>query len=169
MKRNKHRNFSLIISVVLLAFSSLIFSQDTIKVVSYNLLNYPNNYTQRDQNFRTVMDSINPNIIVVQEILSFTGVNLFLNNVLNHDGTEYNAGDFINGPDTDNAIFYRDSDFMFISNNPISTSLRDISEFELVHLQTNDTLIIYSVHLKASQSDAQRRAEEVESLRAVTD
>ena len=102
---------------------------------------------------------------------SQAGVNGFLNNVLNVVTSGYAAGSFIDGPDTDNAIFYKTNSFTFLANNPIATSLRDISEFVLRENISGDTLRIYSVHLKASEGTAneQQRLAEVTLLRNVTD
>jgi len=156
-----------ILSVTLLLFS-FSFPQQEITLMSYNILNYPGNDTTiRNQYFRTVISSVNPDIIVVQEIQSQQGVDGFKSNVLLN---QYEAGTFINGPDTDNAIFYKTDKFEFLSNLPIQTALRDISQFTLVHNPTNDTLIIYSVHLKASEGSANelQRTAEIDSLRKVT-
>ncbi|MEJ2103323.1 MAG: T9SS type A sorting domain-containing protein [Ignavibacteriaceae bacterium] len=141
---------------------------EIVRILTYNLLNYPDNYNIRDQYYKKVIDEINPDIVVVQEITSQTGVNIFTSDVL---GTSFAAGTFINGPDTDNAIFYKYSSFTFISNVAISTSLRNISQFTLYNNLTLDTLIIYSVHLKASDgsSNEQQRLNEVTTLRNATD
>jgi len=149
---------------------SLVFAQNQATIMTYNILNY-NTATDRNAYFRTVTASTNPDILVVQEILSINGVNNFLNNVLNYAGSEYSAGTFIDGTDTDNAIFYKQALFSFISNTPIHTALRDINEFKLVYSSTNDTLRIYSVHLKASTGtqNEQQRLAEVNLLRQVTD
>jgi len=142
-----------------------------VKIVSYNLLGYPgSDTTTRNPYFRTVISSLNPDILVVQEITSQSGVDGYLNNVMNVDRTDYSAGTFINGPDTDNGIYFRNDIFLFLSNTPVKTALRDINEFKLVHILTKDTLRIYSVHLKASTGSANEllRAAEVDSLRKVT-
>jgi endonuclease/exonuclease/phosphatase family metal-dependent hydrolase len=134
-------------------------------------MNYPDvDTTARNPYFRTIFTSIQPDILVIQEVTSLAGVNGFLSNVLNKAATGYSAGVFINGPDTDNAIFFKNSIFSFISNTPINTSLRNISEFKLRHIATGDTLIIYAVHLKANQTsvDSLARANEVDSLRKRT-
>ncbi|MDP2363783.1 MAG: endonuclease/exonuclease/phosphatase family protein, partial [Ignavibacteria bacterium] len=139
--------------------------------MSYNLLNYPgSDTTLRNPEFRTVLSNIQPDILVVQEMTSQAGVNGFLNNVLNSISSGYASGLFLDGPDTDNAIFFKSSIFTFISNVPILTALRDINEFKLVHNLTGDTLRIYSLHLKASATaaDEQKRAAEVDSLRKRT-
>jgi len=156
--------------VLLLLNQNLIYAQqhEIVRIATYNILNYPNSYTQRNASFVTVLNEVEPDILVVQEITSQFGVDEFRSGVL---GDEYVAGLFINGDDTDNAIFFKDSLFTFISNVPISTELRDISQFTLVHNFSGDTLIIYSVHLKASDgsTNEQRRLAEVTVLRNVTD
>ena len=142
-----------------------------VKIVSYNLLGYPGSDTAtRNPYFRTVINSLNPDILVVQEITSQSGINGYLNNVMNVGRNDYDAGTFIDGPDTDNGIYFRNDKFIFLSNTPVKTALRDISEFKLVHILTKDTLLIYSVHLKASTGSANEllRAAEVDSLRKVT-
>jgi endonuclease/exonuclease/phosphatase family metal-dependent hydrolase len=143
-------------------------SGSAVKIVTYNLLNYPNSYTTRNPEFSKVIDDINPDVIVVQEILSQFAVNTFLSGVL---GPKYKAGPFIDGDDTDNAIFYKDSLLTIIDNRNIPTALRDISEYTLVHNFSADTVIIYSVHLKASDgsTNEQKRLAEVTILRNVTD
>jgi endonuclease/exonuclease/phosphatase family metal-dependent hydrolase len=140
--------------------------------MSYNLLNYPGTDAAiRNPYFRTVIRNSNPDILVVQEMQSQAGMNGFLSNVLNASGNNYSAGTFIDGPDTDNGIFFRTSKFIFISSTPIRTALRDISEFKVIHINyPADTLHIFSVHLKASEGTANEnlRAAEADSLRKVT-
>lgn len=153
-----------------LLLTSVSYAQ--VKIVSYNLLGYPgNDTTTRNPYFRTVISSLNPDILVVQEMTSQAGINAYLNNVMNVGRNDFEAGTFINGPDTDNGIYFRNNIFIFLSNTPIKTALRDINEFKLVHVITKDTLRIYSVHLKASSGSANEllRAAEVDSLRKVTD
>ncbi len=137
--------------------------------MTYNLLNYPGSDTNiRNPYFRTVISSINPDILVVNEITSLTGVNTFLANVLNNSSATYSAGFFINGFDTDNALFFKTSKFNFIFNTAIHTQLRDINEFKIKDKIYGDTLRIYAVHLKANGSDSLQRASEVDSLRKRT-
>jgi len=160
--------------LILFILSSFYFgivgqNSSRIKLVTYNLLNYPLGYNTRNSEFKKVMDDIGPDIVVVQEITSLFGVNAFLNEVL--DPSIFAAGPFLPGPDTESAIFYKDSLISLISHITIPTVLRDISEFTLYHNFTLDTLIIYSVHLKASDgyTNEQQRLAEVNVLRNVTD
>jgi len=163
------KKFTQILFLSLLLFVNISYSQ--VKICTYNLLDYPGtDSTIRNPYFRTVISSINPDILVVQEMTSQGGVNGFLNGVMNYNGNVYSAGVFIDGPDTDNEIYYKTSMFVFLSNTPIQTDLRNISEFKIVHIATHDTLRIYSVHLKASEGSSNElaRAAEVDSLRKKT-
>jgi len=159
--------------IVFLLFIIVIaaFGQDTAKIMAYNLLNSDYTDTSRYPYYRTVLQSSNPDILVVEEILSQNAVNYFRDRVLNSVGIgNYSAGVFINGFDSDNAIFFKSAKYSFISNTPIHTELRDINEFKIVHILTGDTLRLYAVHLKANNTaaDQQQRAREVDSLRKVT-
>ena len=162
------------VSVIFVLVQNVCFSQDTSKIMSYNLLNYGANSSDtviRHPYYRTVVQSVNPDLLVVEEILSQNAVNIFLNKVLNLAGAgTFQAGTFIDGFDSDNAVFYKSSKFVFISNTPIHTELRDINEFKLYHITSGDTIRLYAVHLKAGNTSADRlkRAAEVDSLRKVT-
>ncbi len=145
------------------------YSQTEHTIMSYNILNYPfTDTTARNLHFRTIFENIQPDILVVQEIVSQASVDSFLTKILNKSASGYAAGTFINGPDLDRALYYKSNDFTFISNSPIHTSLRDINEFRLRHNITGDTLIIFAVHLKANVEDSLTRAAEVDSLRKRT-
>jgi len=149
-----------------------IFPQVTAKIMTYNILNYPGSTgPQRNPLFRTVISSVDPDILVVGELGSTANFETFRDSVMKKISTDYNAGTFIDGPDTDHGIFFKSSKFTFLSNTPIPTELRDISQFIVVANMTHDTLIIYAVHLKSSTGSANeaQRAREVDSLRKVTD
>ena len=159
-------------AIIFVSSCFLSFPQEQYTIMSYNLLNYPGSTSAiRNPYFRTIIENTLPDILVVQEMLSQTGVDGFLNNVLNSASSGYAAGEFIDGPDTDNAIFFKSSSFTLLANNVIPTTLRDINEFVLKESITNDTIRIYSVHLKAgtASSDESQRLAEVTALRNVTD
>ncbi len=56
--------------IVTLAQVKQIFAQDTLKVMYYNILNYPGSTPERIVYFRTVNQYINADVILVNEILS---------------------------------------------------------------------------------------------------
>ena len=159
-------------AVVLFLVSANCFAQDTIKIMAWNLLGYKNSPSNREQYYRKVIKYANPDIITVSEIDGQATVNGFLANVMNYyTPGEYAAGTYINGFDTDNAIFYRVSKFQFLVNQPIATPLgRDVNDFVVRHIVSNQYINILGCHLKASNTaaDAIRRANEVQAVRNVT-
>ncbi len=162
------KKITLALFCALTIFGQFSYSQHKLRVAAYNLLNY-SDYSNdaRNQSFQTVINTMKPDVLAVEEIKSLSAVNQFLTNVM---GSKYKAGTFIDGPDTDNALFYSDSLFNFISNQRIPTPLRDINQFTLSHKFTGDTLIIFVVHLKASEgsTNEQERLAEATILRNVT-
>lgn len=158
--------------LVSLVFICVTFAQNQHTIMTYNVLNLTLGDTLvRNPYFRTIFSNVQPDILVCQEMTSQTGVNGFLVRVLNRVSSGYSAGTFINGTDdTENAIYFKNSLFTFLSNIPIKTALRDINEFRLRYNATGDTIIIYSVHLKSSDTsaDSLKRAAEVDSLRKRT-
>jgi len=168
--KNKLTLFVLAVLFCNTFYNSDSYSQDTAKIMGYNLLNYNTN-EDRNVYFKKTMAYTSPDVLGVCEIISQAGVDEFLSNVLNADSAGlYSAGTFIDGPDTDNAIFYKTSKFTFISNVPVVTTLRNISLFTLKHILSNDTIRIFVCHLKAStgsDNEAQRLSE-VNAVRTVT-
>lgn len=127
-----------------------LLAQDTLRIMTYNLLKYPDHASTRNEHFARVIESINPDIIVCPEMKSQSGVNQFLSSNLNNEYTAYPFQDE-NGFDTDNALFYKDSLIKVVNYRGITASPRKISEYTFVHRTTSDTLIVFGVHLKASQ------------------
>ncbi len=165
----------MMISFLFLIFSGNIFSQDNyaVKLMSWNILNFPNSTPTVDSalrcpEYRKVIQFENPDIMVTMENTSANGAGWYLTNVMNSGIYHYSQGTFINGYDSDNAIYYRDSLFQFLSNVPIHTALRDISHYQLKCIPTGDTIHIFAVHLKASTGFEINRRDEVAQLRAVT-
>jgi len=140
-----------------------------VRIMTYNILNYTSGRTAE---FQTVIEDSAPEVIFVEEILSSTGVNNFLNTVLNViEPGEWAAGPFVNGPDTDNAVFYKPALVEVTNHFVISTTLRDIDEWTIRPAGTTEVgndLRVYVVHLKASQgsSNVTRRLQEVTAMRA---
>ncbi len=140
--------------------------------MAYNILNYPGSDSAiRNPYLHTTISAIDPDIMTTEENNGGNGgVAGFLQNVLNVNGQVYSAGTFIDGYDSDNALYYKTSKFTFVSNVVIYTALRNINEFTVVYNASGDTLRIYCVHLKASNGAAEeaQRAVEVDHLRART-
>ena len=161
--------------IAVILFAGSLVAQDTVRVMTYNLLQYFSAPDSRDPYFRTVIQATKPDLLVVEEISDPSSVAGFLTNVLNYGGTdEYGAGSFIESPNGagwggSNELFYRKSKFSFIDNQAISTELRDINQFTVQH-SSGRNLLVYAVHLKASNTaeDSAQRSREIENLMTVT-
>ena len=138
-----------------------------LRICTYNVLNFPGSTgSSREDDFRAVINEIDPDVLVVQEMLSSSGQSQFLNNVMNYGqpGT-YAVAPFIDGYDTDNSMYYKVATVDFLSQTAISTALRDINEYVLRpdgYSSSGAEFRIYSAHLKAgtgTDDKAKRLAE----------
>lgn len=159
-----------IIAISCCIFTSASYSQtDTLTIVTYNILNYPgSDATIRNPFFRPVIHSMKPDVLIVQEMLSQTGVTTFLNEVMNkYQPGLYSTVTFNDGDDTDNSFYYRSDKVTYIGAQYINTALRQIAEYTFRHTNSGEVIKIYSLHLKASATtdDENKRLAEVTILR----
>lgn len=143
---------------------------DTLRIMDYNLLNYPGSTAStRNPYFRAVLHSSKPDVIVVEEMTSQTGVDTFLNNVLNY----YQSGLYSTipfhhqGTDTDPHIFYKSSEVTFLSASyfMMEDNLRPVGVYMVKDNATGDTMRLYAVHLKASEGYESNRLAEATAIR----
>ena len=153
----------------LIAFSVLAGSGDTLRIASYNVLNFPgSDVAARVPYFRMVVQTMKPDILVVQEMTSQSGMDTFLNSVLNvYQPGRYATVPFHDGPDTDNGLFFNPDKASLVNASYIQNSPRHVAEYVLHITGTQDTLRIYSLHLKASSGSTyeQQRLTEATTLR----
>jgi len=143
-----------------------------MRVMTYNLLNYDND-DSRENDYRNIIEYAEPNLIVAQEVNGTDGYDHFLSDVLNTlNPGAWEAAPFTNqSAQQDIALYYQPEYFSFISTSTINTAsssgLRDVVEFEMVHLSSDIEFKVYGVHLKASSGDdnAAQRLEETTILR----
>ncbi len=145
-------------SLLLILVQGNIQSQDTARIMYYNILNYPGSTPERVSYFRTINQFVKPDILLVNELWSDDGAMTLLNQGLNVFGEDrFDKAIFTNGPDSDNMLFYDSTLFTFYSQDTIQTALRLINEYVLYYkspdlAQNPDTvfLYLYEAHLKAS-------------------
>jgi endonuclease/exonuclease/phosphatase family metal-dependent hydrolase len=158
-----------------LFFSVISFSQttDTIRVMSYNLLKFPDVNAGRIADLKIVLQEALPDILVVCEITSSSGANAVQSDALNENGiTHYEKASYVSGPDTENMLYYNSDKLALKEQNVISTNLRDINEYVLYYLSddiasTSDTtfFFVYACHLKASQGEEAERNSEALAMK----
>lgn len=160
----------LLFNLLMLAGLMLRSQTDNLRVMSYNLLDYPfSGDPGREQYFRTVNQYLDADVILVTELKSSTGATTLLNNALNVYGvTYYQKAVYYTGDYSENLIYYNSEKLALYSQDVITTSLRDINEYVLYYKadnlgSTSDTIFFYfyMAHLKASQGYESDRLAEV--------
>ncbi|MBM3404074.1 MAG: hypothetical protein FJY10_04200 [Bacteroidetes bacterium] len=144
----------ILVTILLIAgFTYSLFSQDTLKMMVYNVLAYSPSNPANTANFKKIFNYYRPDILVVVEINNVTECNHILTYVINQGGANnYARAQYINGPDSDNMVFFNLQKVNLKSQDTIQTSLRNISRYRLyVNTTTTDTtyLDLYAAHLKA--------------------
>ena len=152
-------------------------AQDTLTVLSYNILNYPTSNPTKADTLKPIIKYLQPDIFMITELNSSAGATTILNDALNVDGvTYYQKANYFNGPVTDNMLYYNANKLSLYSQHEITTTLRNISEYVLYYngsalTAASDTVFIYCymAHLKASQGYEQQRNQEVVLLKNYMD
>src|SRR5687767_3187630 len=106
---------------------------EALRIVNYNLLNWSGSSgVGRVPYMRQIMRGTVPDLVVSQEMIDSAGVNLFRDQVLNaSEPGQWASAPFTNGPDTDNALFYRTSEFTFLDKVEVPTALRNGTRYHL--------------------------------------
>lgn len=136
-----------LIIIGFLLYGFQLFSQsDTVRIMYYNILNFPGSTQGRYAYFRTTNQYVQADLILVNEILNDAGAIILLQDALNVYGiTHYQKASFTNGSDSDNMLFYNNEKFTLYSQYAIETDLRLINEYILYYNSynleiTNDTI-----------------------------
>jgi hypothetical protein len=151
-------------------------SVDTLNVVTYNLLNFPNGgvYSlggacsvqelgpKRWDTLRYILDEIKPDILIVQELQTKAGADSILAKSLNVNGvTKYAMAPYIPNRSTanvnyNNELFYNTDKLVLQQTNTLGTSIRDCGQYILyckdpkLNIHQDTTFIdMYSIHTKA--------------------
>jgi endonuclease/exonuclease/phosphatase family metal-dependent hydrolase len=156
------------------AFIAKIDSSEGIRIVSWNILDYPDsNEEPREEYFRSLLKQLDPDILVVQEMASAGGVDQFLKEVLNQKKPKlYKTAQFFDGPDTDNALFYKKAKIGLISCQQIPTSFRDVTEYKMKIKKgegKGTKFKVYSVHFSEGAGAKKKRENEALTLRTYLD
>lgn len=148
--------------LVLLA-SVVLWSQDTARIMFYNLLDFPEAPpTTRVFILKDILEETKPDVFMVAELQDSVGADLILDSVLNATSDVYASAPFVfntSGNGTIQQLLYFNTEkFSLELTDVIQTSLRDINRYQLKakteHSDTDPILIEFFVaHFKASQGD----------------
>ena len=143
-----------------------------VRVMTYNLLNFSDD-DNREMHYMSILESVLPDLIVVQEVVGQTGFTHFQSDVLDvFQSGQWSSAPFINqSAQQDIALFFKHDIFSFVSTGAVATAqssgTRDVIEWSMVHDMSELEFNIYGVHFKASSgsSNAQQRLAEATILR----
>lgn len=184
--------YALLVFSMVLGMTAAVAQTVPVRIVSYNLLNFPNgrtdcgsgnvNLPNRSDSLRKIMQYLKPDIFVGCEIQTEAGCDSVLNRALNVFGTtHYQRAQWVNnsfGGDLQNMLFYNSAKLTLKEQRIVQTSPRDISHYILyvndnTLPQHHDTCFIevFMCHLKAgsASSDLSDRAAQTQLLRSVLD
>jgi hypothetical protein len=156
---------------------------DTISIVSYNVLNFPEGrddcggntvVPNRQDTLRKVLQYLSPDIFVACEVQTTAGANTILDNSLNvYGANNFAMANFIEDGFLNNSMYYNSDKLTLKSQDRIETTPRAIDHYVLYANDPNlgvyyDTTFIevYMSHLKAGSgsSNEQTRAAQTQML-----
>ncbi|MCH7763619.1 MAG: lamin tail domain-containing protein [Candidatus Marinimicrobia bacterium] len=159
----------------LLLFLSQCMAQSNHTFMTYNLLNYQDD-NNREVDYITIIEYVEPDIIIAEEVIGQRGYDHFLSDVLDIvEADAWSGASFINqSAGIDIALYYRHDVFSFVSTSLVNTApsgLRDVVEWVMEHNESGVRFNVYGVHLKAGtgNDDALQRLAEVTILRDYLD
>jgi endonuclease/exonuclease/phosphatase family metal-dependent hydrolase len=168
-----------LIFFLLVIYGTSIFAQSDIKIMSYNLLNYPEGeMVNRIDTLSKILNFYEPDLLLVQELKSEQGLQIIAQE-LNALFGAYKAGTYV--PQISNPanswrlqqnLIFNEAVFELVSEEAIETPYRDVNYFQLRILEedgtpSTDLLHAYVTHLKSSQgsTNEQLRLSMVEVLK----
>ena len=157
--------------ILIIIITNFIYASNA-RIMTYNILNYQDD-NNREDDYIEIIDFVDPDILMIQEIISQTGFTNFKSDVLDVvEPGAWTGATFTNqSAQQDIALFYKHDDFSFLSTTTINTAsssgLRDVVEFVMIHDPSGIEFNIYGVHFKASSgaSNASQRLNEATVLR----
>jgi hypothetical protein len=167
---------SLLLGITLVLSVQGAQAQDTIKFMTYNILNYPDINTSRIAYLKTIVQHIKPDVFLVNEITQPVGATNIISQALNQNGiTYYDKALYVQSSDDENMLFYNTQKLGLVGQNTITTSLRNFNEYILYYKEPGmdaqtDTVYfyVYAAHLKAGNtaSDIAQRGSETAILKS---
>ena len=154
--------FIIYVALAVLSFNS--FAQETINVMFYNLLNFPEATPGgRSVILRNIFTDFKPDLFLICELQNERGADEILNISLNYNTDNYSRAEFVANQSGSNSLqqllYYRNEKFLLESSEILLTPLRDINKYVL-KLNTIDQasdpilIYIYVAHLKSSQGSS---------------
>jgi len=162
-------------AILFSSYCSYLLSQDTVRVMQYNILNYGvynsyctslnNNINTKNAAIRAIAGYVKPDIIAVNEISQWSAFHIqLMDSALNVNGINfYKKVPHTNnaGSDIINMLYYNSNKLSFHSMAVLQTYVRDVNLYKLYYnspltLEQGDTAFIICIqaHLKAGSNES---------------
>ena len=152
-------------------FANALFSQENIKMMFYNVLNYPlQEPASRIQDLGVVIDDYRPDVFMICELNNEEGANNILNvmQALNADYKravfQLNTSDdnLADQNDLQNMLYYDSSKFILENQFIVTTTYRDFNHYVLklktANIETDPKYLdVFITHLKSSSGTANQQ------------
>lgn len=168
----------LLLFVSLGSVSKTFAQDDTLKIMGYNLLQYPGSTIGRaDDYLKDILKYTKPDVLVVNEMTNETGANYILSNALNQDGvTHYEKAVYTGNNSLNNMAYYNSDKLVLADQDIINTTPRETDGYRFYMKDPNlafhqDTVFftVYVAHLKASQGFESTRGAAATTIRNYLD
>ncbi len=144
-----------------------------LRLVNMNVLNYPGTTAAtRDPLYRTILQTIAPDVLITCEMVNATGPTQYLANLNAVNPGQWAASAYQNGGDTASELFYKPSkvellgQWNFYPNPAQPLRFVHVYRLRLVGYGTDKAEFrVYGLHLKASQGFEAQRLGECTGLR----
>lgn len=151
---------------LLLAIGAKGISQTTVKIMSYNTLNFPIGLVaNRQDTLKKILDYVQPDLLMLQEVRNGSSLNLIINSSFSNVPGNFEASTFVPNQSSSfalnqlqHAVIYNTQVFGLADEYLRTTHLRDINVFKLYFQEDalaegGDTTFVYAfvTHLKAGQ------------------
>lgn len=148
------RTLLLFLSLLLIATCSVV-ADDTIRVCTWNLLNYSiENEDGRTPLYKKVLDQIDPDILVVQDIESEEAALKFLVEVLGTEGWAYS--EYNPGTEANDMLYFNQVKVDFYGSTVLPTDEHDVTEHLFRVKDSRDTLRVFSCNFREGESEEDR-------------
>lgn len=177
----------ILFTTLVLLFGFKLYSQDSIVVMQYNLLNYGNytgfcnasnnSHVTKDGYLRTIINYAKPDVFTVNELSSVAYYHdRILTEVMNSDGRKYykrSPATNLAGSSIINMLFYDSTKLTLHSSAVLQINVRDINLYKLYfntqNLQYGDTIFLNCIvaHLKAGNTSSDQTSRGVMATNAI--
>lgn len=149
------------IQILLFLSVSICFSQGTINTMFYNLFRFPSsNPANRELILKNVLDTYNPDLLMVCELETNAGADLILNQALLPSNPNFAKATFYTNTSSttdyiQQLVFFNTQKLTLQSQEILQTGLRDINHYifklNTVEASTNPLFVdVFVAHLKSS-------------------